>query len=310
VVVLGTQWEGSLDETHRGRLSQERAEIVGCPSQPRLQGDAGRQAQREQLAVEAERRFDQRQVLHVQHHQVQTTQRLLGDRAGDPLGAAAACVGVGEEPEGGRIDREMRGETGRAQQAAGLDGGGDRALDELRVADVLTQEEELGVDPLTVAQPPRCRHGSLGSGRHPAGELLVEAHLLDAFVDPVHVPVGKLTVEARQELVLHRLQVASQEADQGRDVPPAAHVVVHAAAEAGVVVEDPSHLLLQLLAVVVEPAHQRRVDPVQALGLGIERRPLGAQMGQHHILEVVGHPGECRQLACRVAPLVEHLLEL
>jgi len=84
----------------------------------------------------------------------------------------------------------------------------------------------------------------------------------------VDVLVGQLTVEAGKELVLHRLQVASQHADQGRDVPPAARVVVHAAAEAGVVVQDPSRLALQLLASVVEPPHQPRVDTCPARGLG------------------------------------------
>ncbi len=192
----------------------------------------------------------------------------------------------------------------------GLDRAGDSALDELGIADVLTQEEELGIDPLAVAQPLRRRHGGLGSHRHPAGDLLLEAHLLDPLVDLVEVRVGQLVVEEGDELAFHRPQVASKEADQGRDVPPAAHVVVHAAAEAGVVVQNPSRLTLQLLAVVVEAAHQPWIDPCQALGRGIDRRLLGPQMGQHHILEVVGHPGECRQLGFLIAPLAEKVLEL
>ena len=113
----------------------------------------------------------------------------------------------------------------------------------------------------------RRRRAAATAASAPAGTLPATSSskldLLDPLVDPVDVLLGELPVEGGEELVLHRLQVAAQEADQGREVPPAPGVVVDAAAEAGVVVQHPGHLALQLVAVVGEPAHQPRVDPGQ-----------------------------------------------
>ena len=171
-------------------------------------------------------------------------------------------------------------------------------------------EEELGVDALALVQALRCRHGRLGPRRHPAGDLLLEAGLLDPLVELADLLLGEVAVEAGEELVLHRPEVAPEEADQGGEVPAAPQVVVHPAAEAGLVVEDARHLALQPVAVVVEPAHEARVDPRHARGLGIERRALGPQVGQHHVLEVAGHPGERRQPLSRVMALAQQVVEL
>ena len=183
-------------------------------------------------------------------------------------------------------------------------------LDELGIADVLAEKEEVGVDPLDVAETPRRRHRGLRSGRHPARDLLVEAHLLDPLVDPVDLLFRELPVEGGEELALHRVQMAAQKSDHAGDVAPAPGVVVDATPEAGVVVQHPGHLALQLVAAVGQPAQQPRVDPGQPRGLGIEGGALGPQVGYHDVLQVVGHPGEGGQLLGLVAPLVHQLLEL
>ena len=41
-----------------------------------------------------------------------------------------------------------------------------------------------------------------------------------------------------------------------------------------------------------------------------QRRALGPQVGQHHVLEVAGHPGERRQPLSRVMALAQQVVEL